>query len=115
MKQSSRTLMGEQKNILALAGQLFQNTNIKVTKTVTTLNAEGILPAGAIVDKTGKVVNTAELGATAFGIVYEDVDFNNSKGTEVVPVTIFGFIKASELPEAPVAEVKTALKMIQFL
>lgn len=114
MRQSSRTLMGEQKNILALAGQLFQNTNIKVTKTVATLT-DGILPAGTIVDKTGKSVNTAELGSTAFGIVYEDVDFNNSKGTEVVPVTIFGFIKTSVLPVAPVNEAKAALKMIQFL
>ncbi|MCM0648639.1 hypothetical protein NBE98_09660 [Clostridium swellfunianum] len=114
MKQSSRTIMGEQKNILALAGQLFQNTNIKVNKTVATLT-NGILPAGTIVDKTGKSVNTAALGATAFGIVYEDVDFNNSKGTEVVPVTIFGFVKESALPAVPVAEAKTALKMIQFL
>lgn len=114
MRQSSSTIMGEQNNILALAGQLFQNTNIKVTNTVPAL-VNGILPAGTIVDKTGKSVNTAELGSTAFGIVYEDVDFNNSKGTEVVPVTIFGFIKESKLPAAPVAEVKAALKMIQFL
>lgn len=114
MRQSSRTLMGEQKNILALAGQLFQNTNIKVLNTNATLT-EGILPAGTIVDKTGKSVNTALDGATAFGIVYEDVDFNNSKGTEIVPVTIFGFIKESALPEAPVTEAKAALKMIRFL
>ncbi|GIM29818.1 hypothetical protein CPJCM30710_24840 [Clostridium polyendosporum] len=114
MRQSSRTIMGEQKNILALAGQLFQNTNIKVVKTDATLT-NGILPVGTIVDKDGKSVNTAELGATAFGVVYEDVDFNNSKGTEVVPVTIFGFIKESALPVAPVAAVRTALKMIQFL
>jgi hypothetical protein len=114
MRQSSQTIMGEQKNILALAGQLFQNTSIKVVKTNATLT-NGILPAGTIVDKTGKSINTAALGATAFGIVYEDVDFNNSKGTEVVPVTIFGFVKESALPAAPVAEVKVALKMIQFL
>lgn len=114
MRQSSRTLMGEQKNILALAGQLFQNTNIKVAKTVATLT-DGILPAGTIVDKTGKSVNTSALGSTAFGVVYEDVDFNNSKGTEVVPVTIFGFVKTSALPVAPVTEAKAALKMIQFL
>lgn len=114
MRQSTRIIMGNQKNILALAGQLFQNTNIKVAKTAATLT-DGVLPAGTIVDKTGKSVNTSLLGATAFGIVYEDVDFNNSKGTEVVPVTIFGFVKEKALPEVPVVEVKAALKMIQFL
>ena len=114
MRQSSRTIIGEQKNILALAGQLFQNTNIKVSKAVATLT-NGILPAGTIVDKSGKSVNDAINGATAFGIVYEDVDFNNSNGTEIVPVTIFGFVKENVLPVAPVAEVKAALKMIQFL
>ena len=36
-------------------------------------------------------------------------------GTEIIPVTIFGFVKESTLPVAPVAEVKTALKMIQFI
>jgi hypothetical protein len=113
MRQSSRTLSGEQKNILAY-GQHFLNVNVKVVKTAATL-VDGILPAGTIVDNAGKSVNTAPLGATAFGVVYEDVDFNNSKGTEVVPVTIFGFIKTSELPAAPVTEAKSALKMIQFL
>lgn len=110
MRQSSTKILGEQKNILALAGELFQNTNIKVNKTDATLT-EGILEAGTIVDNTGKKVNDG----TAFGIVYEDVDFNNSHGTEVVPVTIFGFINESALPEKPTAEVKAALPMIKFL
>jgi hypothetical protein len=113
MRQSSRSLSGEQKNILAY-GQHFLNVNVKVVKTDATL-VGGILPVGTIVDNAGKSVNTAPLGATAFGVVYEDVDFNNSKGTEVVPVTIHGFIKTSELPAAPVAEAKAALKMIQFI
>ncbi|BFN04365.1 hypothetical protein [Clostridium tetani] len=110
MRQSTTKILGTQKNILALAGALFQNTNIKVSKTVATLK-EGILEAGTIVDKTGKKVTDG----TAFGIVYEDVDFNNSSGTEVVPVTIFGFIKENTLPQKPATEVKAALKMIQFL
>lgn len=114
MRQSSKTIGLDQKNILALAGQLFQNTNIKVSKSVATLT-EGVLLAGTIVDKTGKTVNDSGLGSTAFGIVYEDVDFNNSKGTEVVPVTIFGFVKENSLPAVPVAEAKAALKMIKFL
>lgn len=110
MRQSTTKILGVQKNILALAGTLFQNINIKVSKTTATLK-EGILEAGTIVDKTGKKVTDG----TALGIIYEDVDFNNSSGTEVVPVTIFGFVKEKELPEKPTTEVKAALKMIQFL
>ncbi|NOH14866.1 hypothetical protein [Clostridium cochlearium] len=110
MRQSTTKILGAQKNILALAGALFQNTNIKVSKTAITLK-DGILEAGTIVDNTGKKVTDG----TAFGIVYEDVDFNNSSGTEVVPVTIFGFVKESVLPEKPTAEVKAALPMIKFL
>ncbi|UZQ49105.1 hypothetical protein [Clostridium kluyveri] len=114
MRQSNRTITSGQKQILAYNG-LYLNVNLKVAKSAVTLNSNGILPAGTVIDKTGKSVNTSELGATAFGIVYNDVDFNNSNGTEVIPVTIFGFVKESALSAAPVAEVKTALKMIQFL
>lgn len=53
MRQSSKTIGLDQKNILALAGQLFQNTNIKVSKSVATLT-EGVLLAGTIVDKQEK-------------------------------------------------------------
>lgn len=115
MRQSTKSILGAQKNILALAGELFQNTNIKVNKTDVTLT-DGVLLAGTIVDKLGKKVDgTTITSDKAFGVVYEDVDFNNSSGTEVVPVTIFGFIKESVLPEKPTVEVKSALKMIQFL
>lgn len=111
MRQSTRKIMGSQKNILALAGELFQNINIKVDKSKTTLNSDEILPAGTFVDKDGKVVNDS----TAFGVVYSDVEFKDSHGTEIVPVTIFGFIKESELPVAPTNETKEALKIIKFL
>jgi hypothetical protein len=114
MRQSTSTIAAGQTQILAYNG-LYLNVNLKVAKSVVTLNSDGILPAGTIIDKTGKSVNTAELGATAFGIVYDNGDFNNSQGTEIIPVTIFGFVKESALPVAPVAEAKTALKMIQFL
>lgn len=108
MRQSTKTILGEQKNILELAGQLFQNTNIKVAKESAT---DGKILAGTIVDATGAKAN----GATAFGVVYEDVDFTDSKGTEVVPVLIFGFVKSSVLPEVPTVEAKAALPMIKFL
>ena len=116
MRQSTRKILGEQKNILEIAGQLFQNIDIKVTKSI--VNNElvgGVLRAGTIVDLTGKKANTAALASKAVGIVYHDVDFNDSKGTEVVPITVFGFIKKSVLPEVPVNEVLPVLKMIMFL
>ncbi|PRR84750.1 hypothetical protein [Clostridium luticellarii] len=114
MRQSTKTITAGQKQILAYNG-LYLNVNLKVNKTNVTLDENGILLAGTIIDKEGKSVNTSALGSTAFGIVYEDVDFNNSMGTEVIPVTIFGFIKTSALPAAPVAEAVTSLKMIQFM
>lgn len=110
MRQSSTQIMDSQVNILKY-NQYFLTVNLKVAKTATTLNAKGILPAGTIVDSTGKVVNDA----TAFGIVYEDVDFNNSMGTENVAVLIFGFVDTSKLPTAPADTAKTALNMIKFM
>ena len=52
---------------------------------------------------------------TAFGVVYEDIDFTDSMGTEVVPVIIFGFINIYKMPTAPSATAISALKMIQFI
>jgi len=110
MRQSRYSITGAQKNILAFHG-LYLNTNIKVNKSDATLDANEILPAGTIVDKAGKTA----ADATAFGVVYEDVDFKDSQGTEIVPVTIFGFVNVHELPVQPSAAVITALKMIQFI
>lgn len=110
MRQSKYSVTGAQKNILAFHG-LYLNTNIKVNKSDATLDENEILPAGTIVDKSGKTVTDG----TAFGVVYEDVEFKDSMGTEVVPVTIFGFVNVHELPVQPSAAVITALKMIQFI
>ncbi|MGL5714189.1 MAG: hypothetical protein ACRCX2_14310 [Paraclostridium sp.] len=108
MRQSTKTIGCEQNNILELAGQLFQSTNIKIDKSKV---VDGKILAGTIVDNTGAKANTAN----AFGLVYEDVDFTNSNGTEIVSVLIFGFVKSSALPEAPTNEAKAALPMIKFL
>lgn len=110
MRQSSTQIMAAQVNILKY-NQYFLTTNLKVAKTATTLNAKGILPAGTIVDATGKVVNDG----TAYGVVFEDVDFTNSMGTENVSVLIFGFVDASKLPTAPADAAKTTLNMIKFM
>ncbi|PJI07049.1 MULTISPECIES: hypothetical protein [Clostridium] len=110
MRQSSTQIIDSQVNILKY-NQYFLPVNLKVAKTAATLNSNGVLQAGTIVDSTGKAVNDG----TAFGIVYEDVDFNNSTGTENAAVLIFGFIDASKLPVAPSDTAKAALNMIKFL
>lgn len=112
MVETKQTYMGENKSILQFAGELFQNTMIKVQKTnVPEVNGKRILKAGTIVNATGVKANDG----TAFGVVYRDVDFTLSNGTETIPVTIFGFIKKSALPEVPAETAKTALNMIKFL
>lgn len=112
-RQSTLNITGSQVNILENA-EHFVSVNLKVSKSVLTLT-DGILKAGTIIDKTGKSVNSSSLGATAFGIVLNDIDFKNVGETEVIPVVIHGFIRTSALPAQPVAEAKTALNMIMFL
>lgn len=123
MKQSSYTINTAQKDIRALAGDHFININMKVTKTnVTASLVNGILEAGTLISKDGKtVVTTAGTPntTTVYGIVYADVDFNNSKGTEIVPVMIHGFVKESLIKlnstTALATTEKSALNMIAFL
>lgn len=113
----SQSYMGENKTILQFAGELFQNTNIKVKKNdVPEIEGKRILKAGTLISKDGKIVDgTTVTNDKAFGLVYRDINFTYSNGTETVPVTIFGFIKESILPKAIPTEAKAVLKMIQFL
>lgn len=116
MRQSGYTIGTQQKNIRALAGDLFQNINIKVAKTAVNASLKnGILPAGTIVNNKGIPANDN----TAYGVVYNDVDFNNTKGTEILSVCIFGFLNEAKITEysgtAPSEAAKTALNMIKFL
>ena len=116
MRQSSYTIMGQQKDIRYLAGMLYQNINIKVAKTVVTSKlVKGVLPAGTIVNNVGAPSNDAN----AFGVVFNDVDFNDSKGTEILSVCIFGFLSKARIKEytneEPTAEAIKSLNMIKFL
>lgn len=115
--ETSQTYMGENKTILKFAGELFQNTIVKVAKTdVAEVDGKRILAAGTVISKDGKVVDgTVVTHDKAFGLVYKDVNFTYSSGTETVPVTIFGFIDESALPAEVAAEAKTAMKMLMFL
>ena len=90
---------------------------IKAKKTdVKEVEGKRILKAGTVISKDGKIVDGSIVtNDKAFGLVYRDVDFTYSSGTEIVPVTIFGFIKESTLPETISLEAKTAMKMLMFL
>ncbi|CAM3001795.1 hypothetical protein HAHI6034_10910 [Hathewaya histolytica] len=116
MRQSNYKISVGQRDIREIAGDHYVNINIKVRKTdVTDKLKEGVLPAGTTVDPKGKPEN----GATSFGIVFADVDFNNSKGTEILPVMIHGFVNKAKLKEYTGEEVTEeaikAMNMIKFL
>lgn len=116
MRQSSKTISVGQRDIREIAGDHFVNINIKVAKTdVTAKLVDGVLPAGILVDKDGKPAN----GATSYGILFEDIDFNDSKGTEILPVMIHGFVNKARIEEysgdTVSADAITALNMIKFL
>ncbi|HAK42892.1 MAG TPA: hypothetical protein DCM59_09605 [Clostridium sp.] len=115
--ENKQTYMGENKTILALAGDLFQNVNVKVLKSnVPEANGKRILKAGTFISKDGKIVDgTIVTDGKAFGLIYRDVNFTHSNGNETVPVLIFGFINSKTLPKQPSETVKTALKMVTFL
>jgi hypothetical protein len=117
MKETSKSYMGENKTILALAGELFQNINVKVNKAdINSSLIDGILKAGTILSKDGKVVDGVTItDDKAYGLVYSDINFTDSNGKETVPVTIFGFIKESTLPKAPSTAAKSAMKMLFFM
>lgn len=118
MRQSQYTIGAKQKEIRALAGEHYVNINLKVTKTnVTDVLVNGVLEAGTLLTATGGKVTTNEGTTDAYGIVFQDVDFNNSKGTEVVPVMIHGFVNSSKikLDKTHGAVEKAALSMIAFL
>lgn len=120
MRQSSYTIGAAQKDIRALAGDHFVNVNLKVTKS--TVNAKlvnGVLEAGTLLTEAGGPVTSSTSASDAYGIVYADVDFNNSKGTEVVPVMIHGFVKTKMIKLNSSDDIakkeKEALNMIKFL
>lgn len=117
MKQSTTNVIGQGVDIRALAGSLYQTTNIKSTKTAVNANlSNGILKAGLAIKADGTVSTD---GAGAYGILFADVDFNGSTGTEILPVCIFGFLSKSKIKANTGAEVNattiTNLSLIKFM
>lgn len=115
--QRKDTIFGENKSILAMAGESFQNIPVKVNKSdVESALVDNVLKAGTPMTADGKYVDgTTITDDKAFGLVYRDIDFTYSNGNESVPLTVFGFIKSSAMPERVNDTVKKALKMILFV
>ena len=120
MRQSNYVIGGEQKQIRKLSGPLFQNINIKISKDTKAIADflklnNNTIPTGTIVNKEGIPVNDN----TAFGIVYNDLDFTNSRGTEILSVCIFGFLDLEKIIQyskvTPTEEAKVSMNMIKFL
>lgn len=118
MRQSSYKIGAAQKNILAIAGDHFITIPMKVTKTnVNDKLVNGVLEAGTLLNNKGNKVTTSGESSDAWGIVFTDVNFNDSKGTEVVPVLIHGVVdtKKIKLDETHHAKEIEVLKNIIFL
>lgn len=118
MRQSSYKIGATQKNILAIAGDHFITIPMKITKsTVNDKLVSDVLEAGTLLTEKGGPVTTNGVSSDAWGIVFTDVDFTNSKGTEVVPVLIHGVVDTKKIKldgEHHAKEIE-ALKNIIFL
>lgn len=108
MNYSKRSVMGEQKNILANA-QHFVSIPLKVNKSIAT---SGVIAAGTVLNADGtKAVTTAV--TNVLGLVLNDVEVSNEAGTTViVPVLIHGFVNKDV---SVAAEFKAVLKQIMFI
>lgn len=115
MKQSVKKIFAEQKDIRVVANH-FVTVNLKIKKTdVSSKLKNGILSVGVAVDKSGKPA----VGGNAFGLVFEDVDFENSSGTEVVPVLVHGIVSKAKVREYSGEDVSEdtikTLNLIKFI
>lgn len=119
MRQSNYSVGTEQKVIEAIAGGLTWNVNIKINKTaVTSALKDGILPCGTRIAVDGTVATTGT-DSNAYGVLVNDVDFNNSNGTEIAAVNIHGCLSLKAVEKysgVPVtANEKVALNLIKFI
>lgn len=120
MRQSSYSIGTEQKIIEGIAGGLSWNIPIKITKTAVDASLkEGVLPCGTRIAKDGTVATTTESKSNAYGVLVNDLDFNNSKGTEIAAVNIHGCLSKKLVEKysgtTVSAEEIAALGMITFI
>jgi len=127
MRQSSYEILGEQKKIRLIAGDHFISLPKKFRKgdwTAILNSNNGIVPAGTLTTVDGKPVITTESTTDAWGIIYQDINFNGSmsidgndaNATENGSVFIHGAVYESAVSlDATNKEIeKAALKQIIF-
>lgn len=68
-----------------------------------TVNGRKIIKAGTVYPANG---------ATAIGVVFQDVDVTDGDASGAL--LVHGFVDASKMPEQPAAAAQTALKLIKF-
>ena len=105
LKKSSFTNQAE-----FLASAKYVNFTTTVSDVGITADELGrkIVPAGSILDATGKIVNDN----TAVGLLFASIEVTS--GPQPGALMVEGYVLEARLPVAPVAAVKTALKEIKF-
>lgn len=125
MHQTSKTISHGQNKLRGIFGPNFTTLPIKVKKDdVKDSLTDGVLKAGTLITADGKKVTSSATATDAYGVVYQDIDFNNSvsadgvanNATEVVPVFVQGTVyeSAVKFSEQKALE-KAALKNIIFI
>lgn len=108
MNYSKKSVLGEQKDILANA-QHFVAIPVKVAKSIA---AGNVIAAGTVINVDGTKTTTGAV-TNVLGLVLRDIDVTNEAGSNVtVPVLIHGFVKKDV---SVAAEFKAVLKQIMFI
>lgn len=108
MNYSKKSVLGEQKEILANA-QHYVAVPMKVAKSIAVSN---VIAAGTVLNADGTKTVTGAV-TNVLGLVLRDIDVTNETGSNVtVPVLVHGFVKKDV---SVTAEFKAALKQIMFI
>lgn len=126
MHQSSYEIGASKKKLRLIAGGHYIALPMKIKKAdvKAKLNADGVLEAGTLITKDGKIATTTSSSTNAYGILYQDVSFKGSMSAdgvadnayEVASIFLHGAVYESEVKlDASNAEVeKKALPLIIF-
>ena len=126
MHQSSYEIGASKKKLRLIAGGHYIALPMKIKKAdvKAKLNADGVLEAGTLITKDGKVATTTSSSTNAYGILYQDVSFKGSMSAngaeddayEVASIFLHGAVYESEVKlDTANAEVeKKALPLIIF-
>lgn len=107
MNYSKKSVLGEQKDILA--NQHYVAVSMKVAKSIAVGN---VIAAGTVLNADGTKTVTGAV-TNVYGIVLKDIDVTNETGANVtIPVLVHGFVKKEV---SVTAEFKAALKQIMFI